>query len=795
MQDTIRKRNGKLVPFEKEKITNAVAAAFRETKEVDEAKLMRQSELIADLVALSLPDNLIPTVEGVQDLVEEKLMFLGFSKTAKAYILYRAQHAKERTRNEMLLDMIRGKFLEVTTKGKDSAVTKGSSGNANVDTEGPMGKMLSYGAETSKVLALEEIVSSRFASAHRNGDIHIHDLDFYPTKTLTCCQIGLDKLFEHGFSTGHGFLRDPQSIGSYSALAAIVLQANQNEQHGGQSIPAFDFYMAPGVLKTFRKKFRGHLCYGLQDLFNMDPDSTKEQADAVAKTIETIDVDPEKDGLLDLVAETFDENGAAERDALLAMLTRATERAYKETDRETYQAMEAFVHNLNTMHSRAGAQVPFTSINYGTDTSAEGRMVIRNLLLATEAGLGNGETAIFPIQIFKVKDGVSFEGDDPNADLFNLACRVSAKRLFPNFSFLDSPFNLQYYKPGHPETEATYMGCRTRVIGNVCGEETVVGRGNLSFTSINLPRLAIKAKEMFPYDPEEDTRIGEFFDLLEDMMGLVKDQLLERMKFQATARVKNFSFLMGQGVWRGSENLSMEDTVGEVIKQGTLSIGFIGLAETLVALIGEHHGQSQRAQELGLRIVKFMRDYCDRKSREYGLNITLLATPAEGLSGRFVRMDRKKYGVIKGVTDKEWTTNSFHVPVEYDITAYDKIRIEAPYHALTNAGHISYIELDGDTAKNVEAFKSIIRFEKQCGMGYASINHPVDRDPVCGYVGVIDNVCPGCGRSVGNDTGDGDDGAMRIERIRRITGYLVGSLDRWNSSKQAEEHHRIKHGI
>lgn len=788
MQKEIVKRDGAQVPFDSQKIVDAVYKAFAETEEAKSPSLARHhAQLVAGMVMTKLEEREIeiPTVEQVQDIVEESLMKLDFPKTAKAYILYRAEHTKERSRKEEIMDTISSKFMEVTTKGRDSVVTKGSSGNANVDTEGPMGKMLSYGAETSKVLALEDLVSKEFADAHRNGDIHIHDLDFFATKTLTCCQIDLEKLFTGGFSTGHGFLRDPQSIGSYAALAAIALQANQNDQHGGQSIPAFDFYLAPGVLKTYKKELKKFLAYGLEDLDGVsDPesDSIKEFVNKEIEKVDSIDFDPIAKGI---GKDVYEFNGAVEEIYCEMMVARAANRAYKATDKATYQAMEGFVHNMNTMHSRAGAQVPFTSINYGTDTSPEGRMVIRNLLLATEAGLGNGETPIFPIQIYKVKDGVSFEGDDPNADLFDLACRVSAKRLFPNFSFLDSPFNLPYYKEGRPETEVTYMGCRTRVIGNVCGEETVTGRGNLSFTSINLPRLAIKAKEMFPHDADEETRIKEFFDSLDGILEMVKNQLLERMAFQATARVSNFSFLMGQGVWRGSEKLSPEDTLGEIIKQGTLSIGFIGLAETLVSLIGKHHGESDEAQKLGLEIVSHMREFCDTKSKEYGLNITLLATPAEGLSGRFVRMDREKYGVIRGVTDKDWNTNSFHVPVEYPISAVEKIRKEAPYHALTNAGHISYIELDGDTTKNLEAFKTIVKFEKECGMGYASINHPVDRDPVCGYVGVIDNECPCCGRKEDDDVG--------FERIRRITGYLVGDMSRWNAAKTAEESSRVKH--
>ena len=453
---------------------------------------------------------------------------------------------------------------------------------------------------------------------------------------------------------------------------------------GGQSIPTFDYYMAPGVLKTFKKEFKKFITYGFEDLLGSHAMGTTdaECIKAATEKLNSIVFD-----VSDFAQTLYEEMDIAANDISWdETIAKAYERAYNATNKATYQAMEGFIHNMNTMHSRAGAQVPFTSINYGTDISPEGRMVIENLLLATDAGLGNGETPIFPIQIYKVKDGVSFEGDDPNADLFELACKVSAKRLFPNFSFLDAPFNAQYYEEGKPETEATYMGCRTRVIGNQCGEETVTGRGNLSFTTINLPRLAILAKKRYPDSQDENLRIEAFFDSLYGKLEMVKNQLLERMAFQAKAKVSNFSFLMGQGVWRGSENLGPNDLVADILKQGTLSIGFIGLAETLKALIGVHHGESEVAQKLGLDIVSYMREYCDTKSKEYGLNITLLATPAEGLSGRFVRMDKEKFGEIEGVTDKDWNTNSFHVPVEYKLSAFKKIEIEAPYHALTNAG-------------------------------------------------------------------------------------------------------------
>ena len=458
---------------------------------------------------------------------------------------------------------------------------------------------------------------------------------------------------------------------------------------------------------------------------------------------------------------------------------KAVKFADKEIERRTYQAMEAFIHNLNTMHSRAGAQVPFSSINYGTDTSPEGRLVMKSVMLATQAGLGNGETPIFPIQIFKVKEGINYNPEDPNYDLFKLACETSAKRLFPNFSFLDAPYNLQYYKPGDYNTECAYMGCRTRVIGNVHdpNREIVTGRGNLSFTSVNLPRLAIKAKG----------DIDLFFELLDQKIDIVIDQLNDRYRIQASKKVKNFPFLMGQGVWIDSEKLGPNDSIEEVIKHGTLTMGFIGLAECLKALTGKHHGESEESQKLGLEIIGYMRKRMDEEARKTGLNWSLIATPAEGLSGRFVRIDKKKYGIIPGVTDRDYYTNSFHVPVYYNINAFDKIKIEGPYHELTNGGHISYIELDGDPCKNIDAFEQVVRCMKENGVGYGSINHPVDRDPVCGFTGVIDNECPCCGRTEDNNVG--------FERIRRITGYLVGTMDMWNDAKTSEEKDRVKHSL
>lgn len=629
--------------------------------------------------------------------------------------------------NEQFGEKVKNIFDSITVlQAKDSDLKRD---NANINGDSPMGAMLQYGANTAKEYNLEYLIKPAIAELHRDGWIHIHDLDFYAW-TTTCTQIELRKLFKNGFNTGHGHLRAPKSIGSYAALAAIAIQSNQNDQHGGQSVVDFDYAMAEGVRYTYQKYLKeGYtICERLNDL-------------------------KDKAWILDYAME--------------------------KTTRDTYQAMEGFIHNLNTMHSRAGAQVPFSSINYGTDTSWEGRLAIEQLLLATEAGLGHGETPIFPIQIFRVKEGVNYNPDDPNYDLFKLAMKVSAKRLFPNFAFIDAPFNLQYYKPGHPETEVAYMGCRTRVMGNVYdpSREIAPGRGNLSFTSINLPRLGIESKGDYL----------AFFKLLDKMLDATMQQLLCRYKIQASRVVRNFPFLMGEGVWMDSDGLSPDDMVGEVLKHGTLSIGFCGLAECLVALNGKHHGEDEFSQELGLRIVGYIRDYCNRKSTELGMNVTCLATPAESLAGRLLRSDRERYGIIKGVTDRDYYTNSFHVPVYYHLPALKKIDIEAPYHALTNAGHISYVELDGDPTKNLAAFERVVRHMKEAGIGYGSINHPVDRDPVCGYNGIINDTCPCCGRS----EADG----VPFERIRRITGYLVGTLDKWNDAKRAEERDRVKHEV
>ena len=770
---TIKKRDGRVVDFDLEKIVDAVEKAFLASGAMQNRQVSRD---VANLVLAKIIGGAvegIPTVEGIQDLVEEALIESGFSQTAKAYILYRAQRSRVRDVNSRLMQTLK----DITfTKATDSDMKRE---NANIDADTAMGTMLKYGSEASKQFYEMCVIDPEFAKAHREGDIHIHDMDFY-TLTTTCAQIELRKLFRGGFCTGHGVLREPNDIASYCALACIAIQSNQNDQHGGQSICDFDYGLAEGVRKTYRRLYKKHLAEALDLLTDMDDErefvqSLLDKCEEDTGKIASLAMDEE---FVSAVHKGLVDGGVSE-DVSQKAMAYAVKNATRDTDRTTFQGMEALVHNLNTMHSRAGAQTPFSSVNYGMDASPEGRMVIKNMLLATEEGLGHGETPIFPVQIFRVKEGVNYNEGDPNYDLFKLAMRCSAKRLFPNFSFLDAPFNLQYYK-GTPETEIAYMGCRTRVMGNVFdrSREITPGRGNLSFTSINLPRLGIRAKG----------DIDLFFDLLDQKLDLVRRQLDERFEIQCRKHVYNMPFLMGQGVWIDSENLKPEDEVREVLKHGTLSIGFIGLAECLKALVGKHHGESEESQKLGLEIVGHMRSYVDKVSQEKGLNYTLLATPAEGLSGRFVRMDRARFGSIEGITDRDFYTNSFHVPVYYDINAFRKIDIEAPYHALTNAGHISYIELDGDPTENLDAFEAVIRHMKDSGIGYGSVNHPVDRDPVCGYNGIINDVCPKCGRHEG-------DGNENFERIRRITGYLVGTLDRFNDGKRAEEAARVKHSI
>ena len=778
----IVKRDGREVPFNIEKIAGAIFKAAQVTGGKDYDGALNLAYMVAEEVEKECAaTGEMPTVEQIQDIVEQTLMNMGHSRTAKEYILYRAERTRQREMNTQLMKI----YEDITFKASKDSDSKRE--NANVDGDTAMGTMLKYGSEGAKQFYEMFILNPKHAKAHYDGDIHIHDLDFY-SFTTTCCQIDLDKLFSGGFSTGHGYLREPKDIISYSALACIAIQSNQNDQHGGQSVPNFDYAMAKGVSKTYKRMYKANLIKILEI-------TAGQQNLDISQTVENIMTKIKNEHDLDPVLDNKNNYCAIEKDewAILTVALGCDEQtidiekaqqyaikyAAKETDGATFQAMKALVHNLNTMNSRAGAQTPFSTLNYGLDTTAEGRMVIKNILLAAEAGLGLGETPVFPIHIFKIKEGKNYNKTDPNYDLFKLAVRVSAKRLYPNFAFLDAPYNLRYYKEGRPETEVAYMGCRTRVIGNYYDpdNEITFGRGNLSFTSLNLPRIAINA--------HGNTDV--FYKELDEKIELIISQLLHRLKIQSMKKVRNFPFLMEQGIWLGSDKLDYEDEIAEIIKHGTLSMGFIGLAECLIALCGSHHGESKEAQNLGLEIIGYMRKKMDDATVKHGLNFTLLATPGEGLSGRFVRIDKKIYGEIKNVTDRDYYTNSFHVPVYYNIPAFAKIDLEAPYHEMTNAGHISYVEMDGDPLQNLDAFEEIIKYMKESGMGYGSINHPVDRDPVCGFTGIIDDVCPQCGRTE-------NDGNSPFKRIRRVTGYL-GTLDRFNDAKFKETKERIKHHI
>ncbi len=788
------KRDGREVELNVEKIYAAIKKAYTENFDgvVVEGKLRALSDKVFHNIEARLLHSL--SVEEIQDIVEDVLLQSDEVAVAKKYIAYRAKRTQVREANmRLMMD-----YKDITFK--DAEQVDGKRENANVDGNTAMGTMLQYGATGSKQFAIHHILKPEYAKAHQSGYIHIHDMDFEAIGTLTCCQIDIKKLFKNGFSTGHGHLREPQDIMSYAALAAIAIQSNQNDQHGGQSVPNFDYGLAAGVAKTFVKLYSENM----RKVLTID---FEELSDAALDQVISATIHPYSDDHCDyprIGSTEYVEYHVHESPRLQAALAEVQIRimdkdvkkiqdltyrfAKKETIKKTYQAMEGFLHNLNTMHSRAGAQVPFSSINFGTDITPEGRLVVEQFLLSVEAGLGNGETAIFPISIFKVKEGVNYNVDDPNYDLFKLSCRVSAKRLFPNFVFIDAPYNLQYYKPGQPETEIATMGCRTRVLGSVFPESDgiIFGRGNNSFTSINLPRLGIKHGTVLGERATVD--MEGFYTELDELIELVVQQILERYEIQKRKKVKNFPFLMGQRIWFDSDKLGWEDTLEDVIKHGTLTIGFIGLAETLKALLGEHHGESEAAQQVGLGIIGHMRKRIDEAAQRYQLNFSLIATPAEGLSGRFVKIDSKHYGVIPGVTDRDYYTNSFHVPVYYTIPAAKKIEIEAPYHAMTNAGHITYIELDGDLVKNLDAFEIVVRKMKESGIGYGSINHPVDRDPLCGFTGVIGDNCPKCGRLEGEN-------GTNFERIRRITGYLVGTMDKWNDGKRAEEKDRIKHGV
>lgn len=767
------KRNGKIVPFDREKIIKAVEKAFR-------AAEIKDTKGIAEKVAFKVTDVLENlgedkpiTIDRIQNLVEYYLTSttekygLPMYKVAKRYILYRDRRDKDRASINKLTEV----FSDLVNIS-DNDLKKG---NANINGNTPAGQMLIFGAETAKDYATNFLVSPKYAQAHKDGYIHIHDLDFYPTKTWTCNQIDLVDLFSKDYIyTNDSVMRKPKRISSYAALAAIVMQSEQNEQHGGQSILNFDYAMAQGVRLTFREIFKKYF----RMFFNTEFPGKDEEINLSNKKL--------KASYPVIFKETL-----------------------KETEKETHEAMAAFIYNMVSMHSRGGAQIVFSSINYGTDDSPEGRMVISSILDAVDEGLGDGTTAIFPISVFKVKDGVNFSKEDwelakanwdeamtgklkfktKSFDLFLKACKVSSRRLFPNFVFLDSTFNKNEkwdaFDKNRYKYEVATMGCRTRVYSDINGEKTSVRRGNLSFSTINLVRLAIEALNESKDDREERIRI--FFDKLDYYIQLVHDQLKERYNWQITAFAKQFPFIVKNRMVMGTENIdSLDEKIGEdVLKHGTLGIGYIGLAECLRALIGKHHGEDKEAQNLGLRIVGHIREACDSFTYEEKLNYGCFATPAENLAGTFTKRDKKKYGIIEGITDRDYYTNSSHVPVYYPITAIEKIKLEAPYHELANAGNITYIELDGEAKKNVKAFATVIVAMHDNNIGYGSVNHAADHCDICGYEGPIEeHGCPSCGNMDEN----------HITRIRRITGYLTGDVkSRWNSYKQAELKDRTKH--
>ncbi len=727
----VTKRSGLTVDYDQEKIFNAIKGANS-----DSTEKMTDSEMRSVTLAVEgkIAERTAVTVEEIQDIVEQALMKHGYFDIAKKYIRYRHRHEERRKAQKHLMDAYREIFFA------DAVDADFKRDNANINTDASMGIMLKLGAEGAKHFVDNYVLPEAFAAADKDDFIHIHDKDF-SLITFNCCQIDLLKLFKGGFSTGHGFIREPNSIRAYASLACIAIQSNQNDMFGGQSINCFDYAMAEGVRKSFKKAVADEIYKA-----GVYIDQNLNRKEFVKKLLSLINTDlivyTEKAG------EARDKSVGAVEDLLKKVLgdkiegdvRKLAERIYKlaceDVEEETHQAMEALIHNFNTLHSRAGAQVPFSSINYGMDTSPEGRLATKEVLEAIMAGLGNGETPIFPISVFQLKAGVNYNEGDPNYDLFRRACEVSAKRLFPNFVNLDAPYNLEYYKPGDYNSYVATMGCRTRVMSNVNGPSESGSRGNFSFVTINLPKIALEAKgdEM------------EFWRLYNHYIVLSHDYLLFRLKTIAEKHVYNYPFLMGQGVWMDSDKLQPTDKIGEVLKHASFSVGFCGLAECLVALTGKHHGESEEAQELGLKIVKHLRNALDDYTKKEKMNWTCFGTPAESTAGQFQRANRKVYGVIKGVTDREYMTNSSHVPVYYPIRAIDKIRIEAPYHAIENAGHIAYIEMDGDPSQNIDAFIRVVRAMHDHDMGYFSINHPVDRDPVCGYTGIIASECPHCHR-------------------------------------------------
>lgn len=788
------KRDGSQEEFISTKIYRAVAKAYRATGLSEdapriEALVHRVLETVQGLGLDSIG------VETIQDEVERELMKFD-PAVAKKYIIYREWRTVEREKRTKLKHTMDG---IVSIEKNDINL-----GNANMSAYTPAGQMMTFASEVTKDYAMKYLLSPKYAEAHAKGFIHIHDLDYYPTKTATCVQYDLGDLFERGFKTKNGSIRTPQSIQSYATLATIVFQTNQNEEHGGQAIPAFDFFMAPGVRKSYDKHIidRVAFCLELDDV-PFKKDELKEIIISAQLPLSEDAVEPSR--LLALELNAFG------LDLKQIELEQCIRSAYKRTQLDTHQAMEGFIHNLNTMHSRGGNQVVFSSINYGTDTSAEGRMVIKELLSATIEGLGKGEIPIFPIQIFKVKDGVNYSESDynkavadfdaalsgnikfetPNFDLLVAACRTTSHALFPNFVFLDTKFNKhEDWRSDDPKrylNEIATMGCRTRVFENINGNRTSVGRGNLSFTTMNMPRLAIEAmREAQSLMPQADKHVLRaeaitiFLKKVEDMSHLIAEQLHERYLYQRTALARQFPFMLGNDVWKGGAKLSPNDEVGDVWNSGTLSIGFIGGHNAMVALYGEGHGHNDDAWNTLYQAVNTIKSVADEYKDKYHLNYSCIATPAEGLSGRFTKMDRKLYGAIPGVNDLDYYVNSFHVDVRESIGMFDKIKREAPFHEITLGGHISYIELDGEAKKNPGVILKLVRTMHDEEIGYGSINHPVDTCNSCGYRGIIYDKCPVCQ----ND---------QISRLRRITGYLTGSLDSWNSAKQAEEADRVKH--
>lgn len=734
MIQTVVKRDGRIVGYNEEKIKAAIRKAMLQTERGEDEALIQK---IADRISVTGDESM--TVEEIQDRVEVELMNSPRKEVAKRYIAYRNQRsiARRAKTRDMFLEIIEAKNNDITRE------------NANMNTDSPAGMMMKFASETTKPFVDDYLLSAEARDAVRHGYLHIHDKDYYPTKSLTCVQHPLDRILKHGFMAGHGESRPAKRIETASIISCISMETAQNEMHGGQAIPAFDFYLAPFVRSSFVeeiKKIEKLTGKNLSDKYDI------ELEDYLTKSLDGLDGDE-----------------------------RLLQHAVNQTVERVHQAMEAFIHNMNTIHSRGGNQVVFSSINYGTDTSAEGRCVIRELLHSTYEGVGNGSTAIFPIQIWKKKRGVSYLPDDRNYDLYKLACKVAARRFFPNFVNLDATFNYhEKWRADDPERylyEVATMGCRTRVFENRYGEKTSVGRGNLSFSTVNIVRIAIEC--MMIQNQEE--RIEKFFKKLDEILDITARQLCDRYDFQKTALAKQFPLLMSK-LWNGSENLQPEQTIESVINQGTLGIGFIGLAECLIALTGKHHGESEEAQALGLRIISHMRSRVNEYCEKYQHNFSVLATPAEGLSGKFTAKDRKSFGIIPGITDKIYYTNSNHVPVYYHCSPRHKAQVEAPYHELTGGGHIFYVEIDGDATHNPKAIADIVDLMDQYNLGYCSVNHNRNRCMKCGHEDALENleVCPDCG-------------SHAIDKLQRITGYLVGTTDRWNNAKLAELNDRIVH--